>query len=305
MTHAPDPAPAAGDFNRDEVERIRDPFARLRVIMKCLLDPGGCPWDREQTHASLRQYFIEEVYEACEAIDDGDDEALCEELGDVALQIVFHAELADRGGRFTVDDVMERICRKLVDRHPHVFGEVRARDSGEVLRNWEQIKRAEKSAAAARTGDRMKKSIISGVPRALPGLQRAGRLQEKASRVGFDWDRPEDVADKVREEVEEFLEAVASHDGEGAEAQPALHEEFGDLLFSLVNLSRFMNIQAEEAMERACNKFIARFTAIEHMAEERGLHLKDLTLAEMDALWDEVKRQGARETDRGNAGEAP
>jgi XTP/dITP diphosphohydrolase len=170
-----------------------------------------------------------------------------------------------------------------------VFGSVEANNSAEVLRNWEQIKKVEKAAKAEATGNHDKKSVLSGVPRALPGLQRAGRLQEKASRVGFDWDRPEDVAAKVREEVEEFLEqagAVEEFD------QDAMQEEFGDLLFSLVNLSRFLNIRAEEAMEQACNKFIRRFSAIELAAEARGQHLKDMTLAEMDALWDEVKKQG-------------
>lgn len=287
----------ARDYGRAEIEAIANPVDRLRVIMKRLLDPGGCPWDREQSHATLRQYFIEEVYEACEAIDEGDDTALREELGDVALQIVFHSELAERRGAFQLEQVYAGICKKLLDRHPHVFGEVVASNSDEVLRNWEQLKRAEKAAKAAATesGPTTKPdtgSVISGVPRALPGLQRAGRLQEKASRVGFDWDRPEDVAAKVREEVEEFLAHVGGSESGAAGKldEAALQEEFGDLLFSLVNLSRFLNIRAEEAMELACNKFIRRFVAIERAADAQGRHLKDMSLAEMDALWDAVKR---------------
>ena len=291
-------SPKAHEFDREAIEKITDPYQRLRVIMKRLLDPGGCPWDREQTHGSLRQYFIEEVYEACEALDEGDDAAFCEELGDVALQIVFHAELAERRGAFRIEDVYDHICRKLLDRHPHVFGEVTAKDSGAVLKNWEQIKKEEKRRKAAANGGEGNTSAISGVPRHLPGLQRATRLQEKASRVGFDWDRPEAVAEKVREEVNEFLVAAgadSAHGAQGALSEAAMEEEFGDLLFSLVNLSRFLNIRAEEAMEKACDKFIGRFTAIERLAEQRGLHLKDMTLAQMDELWEEVKRKGRDE----------
>ena len=276
------------EFSREEIEAIRDPYQRLRVIMKRLLDPGGCPWDREQTHATLRQYMIEEAYEAAEAIDDEDDAALCEELGDVALQVVFHAELAERRRAFNIEDVYARICRKLIDRHPHVFGTGHADDAEAVLKNWEQIKKEEKRRKAAESGSERKVSALSGVPRALPGLQRAGRLQEKAARVGFDWDRIEDVAAKVREEVEEFLAQVdaGSANGDGG---AALADEFGDLLFSLVNLSRFLNVRAEEAMAAACEKFIRRFTAIEQEAERQGRHLKDMTLAEMDELWEQVK----------------
>lgn len=281
------------DFDRAAIEAIADPFARLRVIMKRLLDPGGCPWDREQTHQSLRQYMIEEAYEACEAIDNGDDKELAEELGDLGLQIVFHGELAERRGKFTVDDIYEHICRKLIERHPHVFGDREAKDSQAVLKNWEQIKKEEKKRKRQAEGNEKSVSAVSGVPRALPGLQRASRLQEKASRVGFDWDRPEDVAAKVREEVEEFLEHVgadSAHGPEGSLNAAGMQEEFGDLLFSLVNISRFLNIRAEEAMEQACNKFIRRFTAIELQADRKGLHLKDMSLAEMDELWNQVKR---------------
>ena len=281
--------PQTPPFDRAALEAMADPFARLRAIMARLLDPDGCPWDREQTHTSLRQYFIEEVYEVCEAIDDGDDDGLCEELGDVALQIVFHAALAQRRGAFDVDDVLDRICTKLLDRHPHVFGDRDAANAAEVWRHWERTKKAEKARKARATGDPDHASAVAGVPRSLPGLQRAGRLQSKASQVGFDWDRPEDVADKVREEVEEFLEAAGRRDRPLDAA--ALRDEFGDLLFSLVNLSRFLNIQAEEAMEAACNRFIERFMGVERKAEAQGRALKEMTLAEMDALWEAVKRE--------------
>lgn len=282
------------DFDRQAIEAIANPFDRLRVIMKRLLDPGGCPWDREQTHKSLRQYMIEEAYEACEAIDEEDDVLLAEELGDLGLQVVFHAELAERRGKFNIEDVYEHICRKLIERHPHVFGDRIAKDSQAVLKNWEQIKKEQKQKKAQESGEEKHISAVSGVPRAMPGLQRATRLQEKASRVGFDWDRPEDVAAKVREEVEEFLEHVgadSAHGATGSLNEAALQEEFGDLLFSLVNISRFLNIRAEEAMEQACNKFIRRFTAVEQAADAKGSHLKDMSLAEMDELWNQVKKK--------------
>lgn len=280
----------AQDFSLAAVQSIADPTARLRVIMKRLLDPGGCPWDREQTHATLRQYTIEEVFEVAEAIDDNDDESLCEELGDVALQVVFHSELADRRGAFRLEDVYTAICDKLIRRHPHVFGAEVAEDSGTVLANWEVIKKAEKKKRAAKTGEADHASALAGVPKALPALQRAARMQEKAARVGFDWTEIKDVAAKVREEVEEFLEhATAAHAGEEHDAA-ALEEEFGDLLFSLVNISRFMNLRAEEALQKGCNKFAKRFMTIERMAEGQGRKLTEMTLEEMDVLWDEAKR---------------
>ncbi len=280
------------EFDRAAIEAIKHPFDRLCVIMKRLLDPGGCPWDREQTHQSLRQYFIEETYEACEAIDNGDDRSLREELGDVALQIVFHAELAERRGAFKVEDAYGGICKKLLDRHPHVFGTVHAPDAETVLKNWEEIKKEEKRE---KNGDATAHvSAVSGVPKALPGLQRAGRIQERAARVGFDWDRTEDVAAKVREEVEEFL-AQVGQGAEGALDEAAMTEEFGDLLFALVNMSRFLNIRAEEAMQKASDKFIRRFVAIEKAAEGQGRRLKDMTLAEMDELWNRVKKEEKQE----------
>lgn len=271
------------EFTLEEIEAIADPIARLRVIMKRLLDPGGCPWDREQSHETLKQYLIEEAYEVCEAIDQGDEEGLCEELGDVGLQVVFHAELAERAGKFRLEDVYERICRKLLDRHPHVFGEVQAHDSEAVLKNWEQIKREEKRAKAQARGEEAA-SVLDGVPRGLPSLQRALRLQDKASRVGFDWQRIEDVEVKVREEVEELIAARRE------EVPERLEEEFGDLLFSLVNLARHLSIRPEEALSRACMKFTERFHHIEAKAAGQGRELKQMTIGELDALWDEAKR---------------
>jgi tetrapyrrole methylase family protein/MazG family protein len=293
MEKATGPTP----LDRAAIEAIDDPYRRLRAIMQRLLDPGGCAWDREQTHKTLRQYLIEEAYEAAEAIDDGDDRELCEELGDVALQVVFHAELAERRGAFRIEDVYGAICRKLIDRHPHVFGDAEADTAEAVLKNWEQLKKEEKRRKAEETGkdadgNGEKVSAVAGVPRSLPGLQRAGRIQEKASRVGFDWDRPQDVAAKVREEVEEFLHHVTA---DTANPQK-LSEEFGDLLFSLVNISRFLDIRAEEAMEGACDKFIRRFVAVERAAEAQGKHLKEMTLEDMDALWNRIKEGEMKST---------
>ncbi|OPZ07411.1 MAG: Nucleoside triphosphate pyrophosphohydrolase [candidate division BRC1 bacterium ADurb.BinA292] len=290
---------APHDFDQHSLLRITDPFSRLRVIMKRLLDPGGCPWDREQTHQTLRQYLIEEAYEAAEAIEEGDMEALCEELGDVGLQVVFHAELAERAGVFRIEDVYDRICNKLIVRHPHVFGDVHAPDAEAVLRNWEQLKKRHKREKAERAGEGGHASAISGVPRSLPALQRAARLQDKASHVGFDWEKAEDVAAKVQEEVEEFLTAARTAgqgDAGAEETGRGMEEEFGDLLFSLVNLSRFLGIHAEESLQRACEKFRRRFTSVEQAADAAGRPLSELTLAEMDRLWDEIK---AREKNGG------
>lgn len=274
------------DFSREAIEAIADPVARLRVLMKRLLDPGGCPWDREQTHQTLKQYLLEEAHEAVEAIDNGDDAELVEELGDVALQVVFHCELAEREGRFALEDAYAAICRKLLDRHPHVFGEARADDSEAVLRNWERLKKEEKRRKAegkGRPGAAV--SALDGVPPAMPALQRALRLQQKASKVGFDWERVEDVAMKVREEVDEFLESARQGD------QAKMHEELGDLFFSLVNLSRFLKVQPEDALRDSCRKFSERFRKVEAAADAAGRDLSSMTLAEMDALWDAAKRE--------------
>jgi len=256
-----------------------DPFRRLVQIMAALRAPDGCPWDREQTHQTLKQYMIEEAHEACDAIDRGEDAEIAEELGDVALQVVFHAQLAAEAGRFAIDDVMESICAKLIRRHPHVFGEQQAENASEVLRNWEQIKKSEKSGKEGR-------SVLEGVPKTLPALQRSQRIQEKASRIGFDWNSAREAFPKVEEELGELREAIESED-------PALvSEEMGDLLFALVNYARLTGLRSEELLHKAVDKFESRFRAMERAVTDSGRDISAMTLEEMDAVWDQVKLSG-------------
>lgn len=252
------------------------PFERLVGIMARLRSENGCPWDREQTHESLRPYLIEEAYEVLEAIDRKDDTALCEELGDLLLQVVFHARLAAEASRFTIDDVANAVNDKLIRRHPHVFGDVDAKTASEVLVNWEKIKQSEGQG---------KRSILDGLPDHLPALLKAYRIQEKAARAHFDWDDVQDVFDKVQEEIEELREAHAS------ENKKALEEEFGDLLFSLVNLARHLKVTPEDALRRTIQRFADRFRYIETALERNGERLEDATLQRMDALWEEAKRK--------------
>jgi tetrapyrrole methylase family protein/MazG family protein len=270
--------------------------------MDRLLAPDGCPWDREQTHESLKQYLIEESYEVHDAIESGDMDHLCEELGDVALQVVFHAALAKRAGHFDVAAVLDGICEKLVRRHPHVFGETTVSGSGQVLENWEQIKKRE------RAGKKADDSLVAGIPPSLPALQKAHRMQDKVRRVGFDWPNVHGALDKVREEFEELAVEVAAAEtpaqcspapaaaGQPAPAPkakpqptPCQVEEMGDLLFSLVNVARLMGIQPEEALQKACAKFAHRFRHIERRAAETGRALESMTLDEMDVFWNEAK----------------
>jgi MazG family protein len=248
----------------------------LRRIIARLRAPGGCPWDREQTHASLRGGLLEEAYEVVSAIDAADDENLREELGDLLLQSVFHAQIAEEEGRFNFDDVARGISEKLIRRHPHVFGEDHCADSAAVLVRWDEIKRAEKGGAAPH-------SVLEGIPGSLAALMRAEKVQKKAAKVGFDWDAAPPVIAKVREELAEVEAALATGHAD------ALEEEIGDLLFSVVNLARKLKIDAEIALHRATNKFVARFQALEQLARERALVLGEMTLAELDALWDEIK----------------
>ncbi len=254
-------------------------FAELVDIMARLRGEKGCPWDREQTHESIKPYLIEETYEVLESIDEQDPVKLREELGDLMLQIVFHARMAEEAGAFGIGDVLAAINEKLIRRHPHVFGSVQADTAQEVLFNWEQIKQAERRAANGQA------SILDGVPRELPALLRAHRLQEKASRVGFDWKEAAEVLQKVVEELQELRGAMEEHSAERMEA------EFGDLLFSLVNLSRFIAVNPEEALRKTIARFIARFRFIEEELGRRGRSLKDSTLPEMDALWQKAKEQ--------------
>lgn len=257
------------------------PFEQLVGVMRRLRAPDGCPWDREQDHATLKPYLLEEAYEVLEAIDEGDDAELCSELGDVLLQVVFHAQVASETDRFGVDDVCQAIVDKLVRRHPHVFGDVNVDGSGDVVRNWEQIKLAERAGRGSEPP-----SALDGVPVVLPALQRAQRVQEKASRVGFDWDQVDGALSKVTEEIEELRQ---EHDQGGTPER--INEEFGDLLFALVNVARFMKVAPEDALRGAVNKFDRRFRRVERVFAERGTSLHEATLEEMDTVWNEIKDQ--------------
>ena len=253
---------------------------RLRQIVARLRAPDGCPWDREQTHMSLRAGLLEEAYEVVHAIEEQDPAHLCEELGDLLLQVVFHAQLAQESGRFTFENVAEGIAEKLVRRHPHVFGADHCADSAEVLQRWEDIKRAERGKSAEPGNGT--ESALDGVSGGLPALMRAEKIQKKAARTGFDWAEIGPVLDKVREELAE-VEAEIGVDPERLEG------EIGDLLFSVVNLARKLKIDGEVALHRATEKFTTRFKSLEKLAVEKGLVLENLSLPEMDALWDEIK----------------
>ena len=250
---------------------------RLINIMARLRGPAGCPWDKEQTHQSLKPYLIEEAYELLEAIDCHDDGEIKEELGDLLLQVVFHAQIASEENRFTIDDVAETIADKLIRRHPHVFGDTQADTPDEVIKNWEAIKAEEKPDKKA--------SLLDGVPQHLPALLKARRLQEKAARVGFEWEHIADVAQKVREETEELMHARESG------ATEKIREEFGDLLFALVNLARFLQICPEEALIQTNRKFQSRFQYIETELCKQDKTPDDATLEEMDALWEAAKKE--------------
>jgi len=252
-------------------------FGRLVAIMRQLRAPGGCPWDAEQTHESLKRYLLEECYEVIEAIDTKDPDHLKEELGDLMLQPVFHAAIAEESGAFTLDDVIDTICDKLIRRHPHVFGELKIRTADEQVENWEKIKKNEK-------GEK-RQSALSGVPPHLPALMKAQKITEKAARVGFDWEYTDQVFAKVLEELHEFEEAMTSGIQERMEA------EMGDLLFAIVNLGRFLAINPEEALRKTIGRFVERFGYIERTLQERGVHFQDATLKEMDRLWEEAKRK--------------
>lgn len=255
-------------------------FRELVEVMARLRGENGCPWDREQTSESIKPYLVEETYEVLEAIDEQDPAKLKEELGDLMLQIVFHAQMAQEAGAFTIHDVLAAITDKLIRRHPHVFGEVKAETAQEVLFNWEQIKQTERRQAEGQA------SLLDGVPRELPALLRAHRLQEKASRVGFDWKEAQEVFRKVEEELHELRTAMQGQAADRVEA------ELGDLLFALVNLSRFLAVNPEEALRKTIARFIARFRYIEEELARRGRKLGQTSLEEMDALWAEAKAQG-------------
>ena len=274
-------------------------FTKVVELMAALRAQHGCPWDRKQTHESLKPYLLEEAYEVIETIDQRDNQKLREELGDVLLQVLFHSQIAAEAGSFTVEDVIETLATKLVRRHPHVFrtGDQaeQAPNSEQVLAQWENIKRAEREAAGNT------ESALDGVPKILPALLRAYQIQARAARVGFDWPQSdaglEQVLAKVTEEIGELREALASQRTR-AESEPnrthangEIENELGDLLFSLVNLARFLKANPEDALRRATNRFIDRFHLVEAQAAEKGGSLRDMTLAEMNRLWDEAKRR--------------
>jgi len=255
-------------------------FDRLVEIMARLRGPDGCPWDKEQTRESLKPFLVEETYEVLEAIDEGSPDKIREELGDLLFQIVFHSRVAEEAGEFTIDDVLFAVEEKMVRRHPHVFGDKRLDTSAEVLVDWEAMKKTEK-------GYESRSSILDGVPREMPALTRAHRLQERAARVGFDWERVEDVTAKLDEEVGEFKDTLAGKD------PAAMEDELGDIFFVLVNIARFIGVNPEDALRKTISKFISRFKYIEEAAAVSGRELSDMTLAEMDALWNEAKGRTA------------
>lgn len=259
---------------------------RLHEIMTRLRDPQtGCPWDREQTLESLKPCVLEETYELLSAMDKPEDTSNhIEELGDVLLQVMFQCVMAEQEGRFSFDDVANAISDKLVRRHPHVFGNVDAKDSATVLRNWEQIKQQEHKKEA-------RHSALDGVPAVLPGLLKAQRTQEKAARVGFDWPDAEGPMDKIVEELGELKEEIASRKSEAPADSDRVKEELGDLLFAATNLARHLKVDSESALEGTTARFSRRFRAVEAAAKAAGRSLKDMTLEEMDALWEQAKRR--------------
>lgn len=249
-------------------------FEDLLRIMEILRAPDGCMWDREQDHQSIRRNFIEETYEVCEAIDEQDAEHLKEELGDVLLQVVFHTQMEKEKGVFDIGDVADGVCKKLIFRHPHIFGSVEVGSSEEILRNWDALKRVEKHQETDT-------SALDSVARSLPGLIRAEKLQKKAAKVGFDWENVQGALDKVAEETAELQQAM---DGSGD-----VEEELGDLLFAVVNVARHLKVDPERALEKTCDKFISRFASMERQAYAADKTLSDLPIEELDALWNKAK----------------
>ena len=260
------------DFKQKENYDIYD----LIRIMEHLRSEDGCPWDREQSHESIRSNVIEEAYEVADAIDSGSQEMLVEELGDLLLQVVFHARMDEEAGGFNFNDVCDGICKKLVYRHPHVFGDVNADTSDEVLKNWDALKKTEKKQESFT-------DTLNSVPKAFPALMRSQKVQKRAARAGFDFDNKSDVYDKVAEEMVELSDADTLADNK------KVFEEYGDLLFSVVNLARFLNIDAEEALAASTDKFIARFEKVEKLANERNIDMPNTPITELDKLWDEAK----------------
>ena len=249
-------------------------FQELLKIMEVLRSEKGCPWDKEQTRESLKPFIVEEAYELIEAIDESDPEKIKEELGDLLFQIVFQCQVAKENNEFKVSDVIEKISKKMIARHPHVFGKADYKTADEVLLHWEEHKKLE---------GKMRESILEGIPKTLPSLLRAHRLQKRAAGVGFDWEKVEDVLKKLDEELKEFKEALKT------KRQDEIEDELGDIFFMLVNISRFIGVNPEDALRKTISKFIHRFRYIEMNAAEQGKKLSDMTLNEMDSLWNESK----------------
>jgi len=257
--------------------KAAEAIERLLEVMRRLRAPDGCPWDREQTHDSLKSDLIEEAYEVIDAIEGGNVSHLEEELGDLLLQVVFHSQISEENGHFEFSDVANAIIDKLERRHPHVFGEVQVSGTGEVLQNWDAIKKAEK-----KDGDKPG-SIVDGIPRHLPALQKAHQIQKRAARAGFDWEHIDAVFDKLHEEIDELKEAINRNH------EPDIRDELGDLLFSVVNVSRFLGHNPEELLNHNIKKFVSRFQRVEDKIHATGRDFKEFTLDQLDRFWDEAK----------------
>lgn len=260
------------DFKQKDFYTVSD----LQEIVRLLRAPGGCPWDREQTHESIRRNFLEEAYEVAEAIDEQNSDHLKEELGDVLLQVLFHTCIEEEAGSFCLDDVADTVSKKLIFRHPHVFGDWQVSGTGEVLNNWEELKRQEKGQATHT-------DALNSVARSLPALWRAEKIQAKAKKAGFDWPQISGAMDKLNEELLELQVAVKENSN--------AVEELGDLLFAAVNVARFLHCDPEEVLGAACDKFTNRFRLVEERALQKGYAMEDMNLQELDALWDAVKAQ--------------
>lgn len=248
----------------------------LISIIALLRTPQGCPWDREQTHESIKKNFIEETYEVIEAINKHSVEGLREELGDVLMQVALHCQMESECNNFDFNDVCNELCQKLVIRHPHVFGDVKAVNTQDALKSWDSVKQQTK-------GYKSRYQSMVSVPIELPALMRAQKVQDKASKAGFDWRDKDGAISKINEEINELLNAVEHN------SQPEIEDEFGDLLFSCVNVSRFLNVDSEEALKKATEKFIKRFQIVEKLADEKGISMKESSLEELDMLWDKAK----------------
>lgn len=257
------------------IEEKLEAFRRLLEVLDTLREK--CPWDKKQTNESLRPNTIEETYELCDALIKDDTANICKELGDVLLHVCFYAKIGSEKQQFDIADVCNKLCDKLIYRHPHVYGDNVANSAGDVVKSWEQLKLKEKDG---------NKTLFSGVPASLPSLIKAYRIQDKARNVGFDWENKEDVWDKVKEEIQEYQTEIDNMDKEKAT------DEFGDLMFSLINAARLYNIDPDNALERTNQKFIRRFNFVEQQTIQQGCNLKDMTLQEMDNLWNEAKKQG-------------